>query len=261
MKPPAISTVERTVMSVLTARWRPPSPIGIQRLRRVSAVAGGDILYRLSRILIRPSSVRCIGCGPVNAARTDGHGVILASWHSFNLLALIAHRCFFAPRTRGVIMVTPDWKGSVLRRYGRRWDLDVVTMGADATSAQSARAIATMIRQVRAGADGLIAVDGPSGPAFQVKPGAAFIAQRAGAVIVPTVAVVDHAISVRWRWDKHIFPLPGSHIVVLMDTPIEALPATSPPPGVEELRLRLANALQRLGEEAPTVVEREGFSA
>ena len=84
-------------------------------------------------------------------------------------------------------MVTPDWKGSVLRHYGQRWDLDVVTMGADAASPQSARAIAIMIRRVRAGTDALIAVDGPSGPAFQVKPGAAFIAQRAGAVIVPTV--------------------------------------------------------------------------
>jgi lysophospholipid acyltransferase (LPLAT)-like uncharacterized protein len=248
-------------MSVLTARWGPLSTIGLRRIHRLSAVAGGDLLYRLSLILIRPSSVRCVGCGPVNAARADGHGVILASWHSFNLLALIAHRCFFAPQVRGVIMVTPNWKGSVLRRYGQRWDLDVVTMGPDATSAQSARAIATMIRQVRLGADALIAVDGPSGPAFQVKPGAAFIAQRAGAVIVPTVAVVDQAVSVRWRWDKHIFPLPGSHIVVFMDTPIEVQPTNAPTPSVEELRLRLANALQRMGEEAPTMVEREGFSA
>jgi hypothetical protein len=226
----------------------------------VSAIASGDLLYRLSRILIRPASVRCIGCGPVNAARSNGHGVILASWHSFNLLALIAHRCFFAPHTRGIIMVTPDWKGSVLRRYGQRWDLDVVTMGPDAASAQTARAIALMIRRVRAGADGLIAVDGPSGPAFQVKPGAAFIAQRAGAVIVPTVAVVDHAISVRWRWDKHVFPLPGSHIVVFMDTPIEVQPANAPSPSVEELRIHLANALQRLGTEAPTAARSTGFA-
>lgn len=247
-------------MSVLTARWRPISTTGIQRIRRVSAIATGDLMYRLSRILIRPSSVRCVGCGPVNAARSDGHGVILASWHSFNLLALIAHRCFFAPHTRGIIMVTPDWKGSVLRRYGQHWDLDVVTLGADAASAQSARAIATMIRRVRAGADGLIAVDGPSGPAFQVKPGAAFIAQRAGTVIVPTVAVVDHAISVRWRWDKQVVPLPGSHIVVFMDTPIEVQPVNTPPPSVEELRVHLANALQRLAEEAASVAKSQGLS-
>jgi lysophospholipid acyltransferase (LPLAT)-like uncharacterized protein len=157
-------------------------------------------------------------------------------------------------------MVTPDWKGSVLRHYGQRWDLDVVTMGADAASPQSARAIAIMIRRVRAGADALIAVDGPSGPAFQVKPGAAFIAQRAGAVIVPTVAVVDHAISVRWRWDKQVFPLPGSHIVVFMDTPISVLPANAPPPSVEELRVHLANALQCLGEKAASITVSEGHS-
>jgi lysophospholipid acyltransferase (LPLAT)-like uncharacterized protein len=247
-------------MSVLTARWRPLSAIGMRRIRCASAVASGEMLYRLSRILIRPSSVRCVGCGPVNAARTDGHGVILASWHSFNLLGLIAHRCFFAPHVRGVIMVTPDWKGSVLRHYGQRWDLDVVTMGVDAASPQSARAIAIMIRRVRAGADALIAVDGPSGPAFQVKPGAAFIAQRAGAVIVPTVAVVDHAISVRWRWDKQVFPLPGSHIVVFMDTPIDAQPANLSLPNIEELRVHLANALQCLEQEAASVAGSKGLS-
>lgn len=232
-------------MSVVTARWRPLSAMGIRRIRHVSALAGGDLLYRLSRILIRPASVRCVGCGAVNAARSDGHGVILASWHGFNLLNLIAHRCFFAPDTRGAIMVTPDWKGAVLKRYGQRWNLEVITMGADPTSGQSARAIAAMIRRVRAGADGLIAVDGPSGPAYKVKPGAAFIAQRAGAAIVPTVAVVDRALIVRRRWDNHVFPLPGSHIVVYMDTPIEARPAQSPP-SVEELRVRIAEALQRL---------------
>jgi lysophospholipid acyltransferase (LPLAT)-like uncharacterized protein len=214
-------------------------------MRRFSAATTGELLYRLSRLLIRPSSVRCVGCGPVNEARAGGQGVILASWHSFNLLSLIAHRCFFAPRT-GIIMVTPDWNGAVLKRYGQRWGLEVVTMGPDPASGQSARAVAAMIRRVRQGVDALIAVDGPAGPAYQVKPGAAYIAQRAGAALVPTVAVVDRAIIVRRRWDNHVFPLPRSHIVVFMDTPIEVRPAQSPPPSVEELRVRIAEALQRL---------------
>jgi len=81
-----------------------------------------------------------------------------------------------------------------------------------------------------------------------------------GGFYSPTVAVVDHAISVRWRRDKQVVPLPGSHIVVFMDTPIEVQPVNTPPPSVEELRVHLANALQRLAEEAASVAKSQGLS-
>jgi hypothetical protein len=111
-------------------------------------------------------------------------------------------------------------------------------------SAQAARGLAKVIRQVSSGSDALFAVDGPLGPARVAKPGAAFIAQRAGAVIVPTSVAARPGVRLAWRWDNHLVPLPGGRIAVhfgpLIDTQASV---AGPAPSLDALRATIQEAL------------------
>ena len=70
-------------------------------------------------------------------------------------------------------------------------------------------ALADIEARVRAGSSVVITVDGPRGPAHDVKLGILVLAQRTGRPIVPCVPACDPV----WRarsWDRYEVPLPFS---------------------------------------------------
>ena len=72
------------------------------------------------------------------------------------------------------------------------------------------------------GRGGLIAADGPGGPVFRAKPGAAYIAKKAGVALLPIGAAVRDAITID-SWDRFEIPRPLTKAVVAigeaMDVP------------------------------------------
>jgi lysophospholipid acyltransferase (LPLAT)-like uncharacterized protein len=174
----------------------------------------GDALTVATRITL--GTVRCGGAGVarVRALRRRRRRIILVGWHGHDFLSLAIYLRLFRGEARGVIMVPATRRGLSLRRFAERAGYDVVVLpDGDAPSTDLNRGIATMARLVREGRDGLIALDGPSGPAQRAKPGAFMIARRAGAVLVPTAAAARPAIRLRWRWDDHRLPLPFARAV------------------------------------------------
>jgi lauroyl/myristoyl acyltransferase/lysophospholipid acyltransferase (LPLAT)-like uncharacterized protein len=63
-----------------------------------------------------------------------------------------------------------------------------------------------------------ISVDGPKGPLHEVKDGALYLAQRAGAHIVPMRAVCSKA-KIFGSWDKFALPLPFSKVTLIFGEP------------------------------------------
>jgi lysophospholipid acyltransferase (LPLAT)-like uncharacterized protein len=112
-----------------------------------------------------------------------------------------------------------------------------------------------MIMLLRQGYDAMVAVDGPHGPPLEAKMGAALIAQRARAVIVPTAAACNRKIELRNRWDNHLVPLPFSRTVVHFGTPIDSYPSVGPKPRLEDLRAGLELALSRGTARASAALE------
>ena len=79
-----------------------------------------------------------------------------------------------------------------------------------------------MLGAVRAGQDVAMAVDGPRGPRHCAKPGAARIAARARARLVPVGAAASPAVLLRGAWDHFMVPLPFARIVIQVGAAVDA---------------------------------------
>jgi lysophospholipid acyltransferase (LPLAT)-like uncharacterized protein len=77
-----------------------------------------------------------------------------------------------------------------------------------------------MIEYLNQGHPGAITVDGPKGPAFEVKPGIIDMAKSSQALIIPyTLAIESY-----WEfnsWDKFRLPKPFSKILIIYGNPID----------------------------------------
>jgi lysophospholipid acyltransferase (LPLAT)-like uncharacterized protein len=82
------------------------------------------------------------------------------------------------------------------------------------------KALLEIIKNVRAGLYGAMAVDGPKGPVYQVKPGVIEIARQCGCPILPTSAYSNSMWVFQKSWDKFRLPKPFSKIVLVIGEPI-----------------------------------------
>lgn len=212
----------------------------------------GWVLYQGTRTLFRSYELECEGWEAVRELKRGGRPVVFVGWHGHDFVNIGAYHPVFGADSRCAIMVRDDWGGTVLEHFGAKMGMEVVSLGHDPTSPTWARAVITMIHKLRQGCDLMLAVDGPEGPAHEVKPGAAVIAQRAGAVLVPAACAGERAMHLRYRWDKHLVPVPGTKTTVSLGTPIDTRPADGSKPSVEELSARIGAAL-----DAGTVRARE----
>lgn len=135
-------------------------------------------------------------------------GRILATWHQ-NLLAGVfsqTGRCHTVMISRSRDAEPLAYSCSrlghnVVRGSSRKGDID--KGGRDAKM--------QMIEALRNGFPGAITVDGPRGPAFQVKPGVIDMARQTGVDIYPYLAVGRRSYSFN-SWDRFRLPLPFTTI-------------------------------------------------
>lgn len=217
----------------------------------------GELMFQGARIFSSCIQVTSEGQDRVLAYKRQQRPIVFVGWHGHDAIYLTAHRILFGWTSPAVIMVLDDANGRVLEHFGRRMNLRVISLGHDVDSPKWARGVVKMITLLREGYDAMIAVDGPHGPALEAKMGAALIAQRARAVIVPTAAACNRKIELRNRWDNHVVPLPFSRTVVLFGTPIDTCPILDAKPKLEELRAQFELALHLGTGRAAAALERK----
>ncbi len=103
--------------------------------------------------------------------------------------------------------------------------------------------------------DAALAVDGPRGPIYRVKPGIIKMAQKTGCPVIPVAAAC------RWRfvflkaWNRSFFPLPFSSCVMLYGAPM-TVPGQLSDLELESYRLTLEQNLVALKGEAERYFQR-----
>jgi lysophospholipid acyltransferase (LPLAT)-like uncharacterized protein len=103
---------------------------------------------------------------------------------------------------------------NILHRFGYR-------TVAGSSSRGGAQALTELIHRAKSEQFSCaLAVDGPRGPVYQVKPGALLLAKNTGFPLVPAVAKVSSFWSIRSTWDQTQLPKPFSHISMCYGTPI-----------------------------------------
>lgn len=171
--------------------------------------------------------------------RGDGGPVIYAIWHGCHFPP------FYAFRNRGICAVTsPSADGQILGRLLRGMGYQTV---AGSSSRQGTRALVNLTRRVQGGADAVIAIDGPRGPAYHVKPGVILLAKMTGRPIVPLATSAKRY----WRfqsWDRFRLPLPLTTTFILGDEPMR-VPPDADHDAIESMRVQLEQRMRAIQKE------------
>lgn len=143
---------------------------------------------------------------PCLYAHWHGDELVLVGYYSYRRLAVLA-----SLSKDGTIMAR------TLRMLGYK-----VFRGS--SSKGGARGLIGLIRAVKEGSQASLAVDGPKGPIYEVKPGILELARKTGMPIVPLRTRAESAWYVPRAWNKSYLPKPFSRVLVDYAEPILAGP-------------------------------------
>lgn len=117
-----------------------------------------------------------------------------------------------------------------------------------------ARALAELIRLLKAGGSTALSPDAPRGPRCAAKEGVAYMSLKTGAPVVPFGIYAPTKVVFKSSWDQTWIPLPFSTVMIVVGAPIdkELAPCSMPEGLRESLRARIEaelNALQARAQE------------
>ncbi|MBU2567743.1 MAG: lysophospholipid acyltransferase family protein, partial [Elusimicrobia bacterium] len=171
----------------------------------------------LARLIInlvaRTSKTAKINEDAIAGARDKSKNVIYAFWHGRQFMLVWTHRF------QGVYLMTS---------YSRDGELQTGIMSGfgyniirgSHRKRGAVEGTLELIKRIENGDDAAFAVDGPRGPAFQVKPGIIFIAQKTGRPIVPVTFSARFKIVMN-NWDRYCVPFPFNDCAVVYGRSLE----------------------------------------
>jgi lysophospholipid acyltransferase (LPLAT)-like uncharacterized protein len=138
---------------------------------------------------------------------------VYAHWHRDELVLLpyYAHR-------RLAVLASLSRDGSMM---AESLELLGYRVFRGSSSRGGARGLIRLIRAVRTeGLQAALAVDGPKGPIYEVKPGIVTLALKTGLPIIPVVVRTDRAWPIRGAWNRSYIAKPFARITAHYGTPI-----------------------------------------
>ncbi|AMK11810.1 MAG: lysophospholipid acyltransferase family protein [Pseudodesulfovibrio sp.] len=171
-----------------------------------------------------------------------GEAVVLALWHGeiFPLTAyghtLSSHLVTFVSQSKDGEVIA-----RVLERLGHSTVRGSSTRGGVRALLQAKR---VMERENRMA---VFTIDGPKGPRHRAKDGVIFLAQRAGAKIIPLRAYPERKKVFDKSWDRFVLPLPFTRCPVYLGDPMEVTTEKLTPEVMEREKRRLEERMLSLG--------------
>lgn len=243
------------------ARPRGQLAAGLERFleRLADGLVSGSALIALGifRLVDSTLDVRIYGHEHLIAARRNGRRLLFVVWHGKGLIPVLSFQgqplVIYTSRPRD-----PSYGG--LSRQVRRFTLAALRhMGyrvLDAAMfATESRGVARFLRMLETSAGGIIAADGPMGPMYRAKPGAAFLAKRAHVGLVPVGAAMEHSI-VLDSWDRFEVPRPFSAAVLTIGEML-----TIPDQAADDELAALSTRLETVLNDLTTRAELEAFAS
>ncbi|NLT68771.1 MAG: lysophospholipid acyltransferase family protein [Acidobacteria bacterium] len=172
----------------------------------------------------------------LDSIRREGKRLIIAFWHGRMFM------CSYFFRNQGIVVMTSrnrdgEYMARVIERFGYGLARGSSTRGSHGATVECLRAM-------KSGRDLGLAADGPRGPRYVAKPGAAYLARKSGNPVIPIHISVQRKWTIH-SWDHFQVPFPFSRAVALTGQPIYIRPDTNE----EEIRIveeRIQEALDDL---------------
>ncbi|HEY6393965.1 MAG TPA: DUF374 domain-containing protein [Candidatus Binataceae bacterium] len=139
------------------------------------------------------------------------------------------------------VMVSPSLGGTVLGMILQRFGMTVIQ---GKPGRRGAAAAIRLVRSIKAGHAGVVAVDGSRGPCFVVKPGVLWVARQAKAKVLVTTTSANRGISFP-TWDRAHLPMPFSHVKFRLEQ-LSPVAYQDEEIGTKELQRALLESARRL---------------
>ncbi len=166
----------------------------------------------------------------------SGKRLILAFWHGRIFMATY----YF--RNRGIVVLTSQNRdGEYIARVIQRFGYGVAR---GSSTRGSHRAAVEALRALSDGKDVGITMDGPRGPRYVAKRGAAYLARKSGNPVLPFSVSVEKKWAMK-SWDHFQIPKPFSRAIVLIGEPI-FVDAGAPEQNVRISEERIQESLDEL---------------
>jgi lysophospholipid acyltransferase (LPLAT)-like uncharacterized protein len=170
----------------------------------------------------------------------EGQNFLYAFWHGRQFLLFYTHR-----NTGVIIPASESRDGEIQAAVLSRFGFDVVR---GSSKRRGDRALLGMVDGLRKGKRVAIAVDGPRGPVYVVKPGAIYLAGKLNKPIVPVAVSVKRRWILSKVWDQYMLPVPFTSGVVVYGQPV--LVKGTDEGELEAKRRELEEALHQVTREA-----------
>lgn len=215
-------------------------------LKTIIAEITGTALYIFSVLVYRTCRLRVIGVEHLESALETGKPIVITSWHGMTMMIIAFGRQQMD--ISSFVGIRPDdHRGDTLEVFGRKLGVDSISLNLSGDSTLgTGRKLVRLVQKISSGKNMIIHPDGPFGPAYKIKPGVTFLAQKANALILPLGCYCRHAYHLP-RWDRYTLPLPFSKIHVQVGNPIQISEDLS---DLTEINQKLTDILNRLAAQA-----------
>ncbi|MBI2609258.1 MAG: lysophospholipid acyltransferase family protein [Deltaproteobacteria bacterium] len=174
-------------------------------------------------------------------------GLLYPYWHQHNFcLAMIGSLNHRSISTMSSLSRDGELSASIQRYLGF-----LVSRGS--ASKGGAFALRQMVRDIKSGSHGAIAVDGSKGPLYKVKKGILYLAKLTGSPIIPLSCYFPKKIIFKSSWDQCYLPIPFSKGVLIGGQPF-FISKDASEEEIENIRLQVEQELLNLQTQAQHLI-------
>jgi lysophospholipid acyltransferase (LPLAT)-like uncharacterized protein len=170
----------------------------------------------------------------------EGKNFIYAFWHGRQFLLFQTHR------TEDIVIPASESRDGEIQARILKWFGFGVVRGS--SKRKGDRALLGLVDALRRGRTIALAVDGPRGPAYEVKQGVTYLAGKLDKPIVPIIYGAKRSWVLERIWDKYLLPKPFSECVIVYGDPISVNGTSSAE--LERKRGELTDVLNRIMDQA-----------
>jgi lysophospholipid acyltransferase (LPLAT)-like uncharacterized protein len=168
---------------------------------------------------------------------------LYAHWHGDELV-LVAYYSY----RKLSVLASLSKDGSIM---ARTLELLGYRVFRGSSSRGGARGLIGLIRAVKEGSQAALAVDGPKGPIYEVKPGIIELARKTGQPIVPVRTTADRAWYIPRAWNRSYMPKPFAKVRVAYGAEIPVEEADS----LEAIAAKVKASLDSLPAQPPKILK------
>jgi len=177
--------------------------------------------------------------------RPSKNGRVFAHWHGDELVMLKMGQF-----RKMAVMASRSRDGELMKRVLELLGFKVVRGSSSRGGAGGLKGLLDLIKKEDCPTS--LAVDGPRGPLYEVKPGILVLAQKTGKAIVPTAGFATRKIVFKKSWNQCFLPLPFAKCVVVYGEPL-GVSETATDEELKTLAVELKSRLLEAKNRAQTI--------